>query len=289
MDNEKLSQILAAMESFDAAQINAALSEAEQTPELQARLEKRYGNLIRVLLEKPDATLADFTTAFGTKKHLGQILHDVFYPDANKMEFVYLSHDEAKDVVDIIGAIVGNHIAAQEYIDDCRKTDELSQIGKPLYAKIETMHAGINAEVDAYPAGWYGKICIHMMKSMIYGVAEFVIMKSWLKKANASKVLKEFNFFLAACATEDYTLTEFRNIMDQALDFSEVLWLFPKMPVVMYPADYEVTYPKCVLPYSRYISIIKFTELYAPDGSIDLQKIIDRDGMLEIDSADLDK
>jgi hypothetical protein len=126
-----------------------------------------------------------------------------------------------------------------------------------------------------------------MMKSMIYGVAEFVILKSWLKKANQSIVLKEFNFFLAACSTEDYILIEFRNIMDKGFDFSEVLWLFPNMPTILYPADHDVVFPKSVLSYSRYLSVIKFTELYMPDGTIDLQTIIDRDGMLEINSAEV--
>lgn len=287
MDKEQLQPILEALESFDLDQINGALQQAEKSPELKQRLEKRYLKLIQNLLNNDEATLAHFPTVFGTEDRIEKTRDNVFVDDDKKMEFVYFSHDESKDAVDIIGSIVANHINPQEYIDFCKNTSELSEVGKSLFPMIEALKNGIHEEVDVHPTGWYGEICIHMMKAILYNVGEFVILKSWLKKANLSKVLKEFNFFLAAAATEDYMFIEFRNIMDKAFDFTEILWLSPNTPLLFYPADHDESWPKCVLPYNRMVRMIKFREFYEPDGSINVGNMIARDGLQEINSENL--
>lgn len=284
---ENLTEILESLESFDAARIETALQQAGKSPELKQRLEKRYLKLIRTLLDNPAAQLTDFPKVFSTDERVSKTLEDVFYSDGEKLEFVYLSHEEAKDVVDIVGTIVSNHVNIDDYIGHAGKTESVDGLGSWLFPKIEDLKNGINEEVEAYPAGWYGQICIHMMKSLIYGIGEFVIMKSWLKKANTSTVLKEFNFFLAAASTQNFILLQFRNIMDHALDFTEVLWLFGQTPAIFYPADYDARLPACVLPYNRTIRTIRFTQFYEPDGSINVGNIIARDGVLDVSSSEL--
>ncbi len=287
MENEQLMPILQALESFDSGRIGDALQQADKSAELKQRLEKRYLKLIQTLLDNPDAVLADFPKAFATEARVEKTRDDVFVDNSKKMEFVYFSAEEARDAVDIIGSIVANHINPQQYIDFCQNTSELNEIGKSLFPMIEALKNGIHEEVEAYPGGWYGQICIHIMKALFNNVGEFVIMKTWVKKANMSTVLKEFNFFLAAAATEDYMFIEFRNIMDHALDFTEVLWLSPNTPLLFYPANYEQIFPKCVLPYNRMVRMIKFSEFYEPDGSINVGNMIARDGLQEINSEDL--
>ncbi|MFT3687316.1 MAG: hypothetical protein QM783_20735 [Phycisphaerales bacterium] len=287
METEKLTSILQSLESFDLAEINNALAQAEQSTEIKQRLEKRYLKLIQLLLDDPNAVLADFSKVFATGEHIAKIMGDVFVDDDTKFEFVYFSEEEAKDAVDIIGGIVSNHINPNDYIEFSAKTTELNQIGESLFPTIENLKNGIDEEVKAYPQGWYGQICIHMMKSMIYGVGEFVVMKTWLKKANESKVLKEFSFFLAACSADQYMFIEFRNIMDEALDLTEMLWLYPNTPLLFYPKEYKISYPKCVLSYNRSFDQIRFTEFYEPDGSISVNNIIERDGLQQVDSQSL--
>lgn len=287
MDNTELTPILEALESFELDRINGALQQAEKSPELKQRLEKRYLKLIQNLLGNPSATLADFPEVFATDERLEKTIEDIFVDGGKKMEFVYFSAEEARDAVDTIGSIVANHINPQEYIDFCKNTGELSEVGQSLFPMIEQLKNGIHEEVEAHATGWYGQICIHMMKAILNNVGEWVILKTWLKKANMSPVLKEFNFFIAAAATEDYMFIEFRNIMDHAFDFTEILWLSPNTPLLFYPADYDEQFPKCVLPYNRMVRMIKFKEFYEPDGSINVGNMIARYGLQEINSQEL--
>lgn len=287
LSKDELTSIFENMESMDSEQISSALKLSETSVELKERLEKRYLSITRAVLENPEASLADFFSAFSTNKYLSKISEDIFYPDANKIEFVYLSVDEAAHVVNIAGAIVRNHISVDDYVNDGKATTELNDIGDSLFSKIDALKAGIDAEVQAYPAGWYGQICINMMKSMLFGVEEFVVLKSWLAKANQSPFIRDFNFFLNATSTGAFIIAQMRNIMDEGFNFSEVLWLYGQTPTIYYPSNYEYPFPKSVLPYERAINVVRFEDFYDEAGTPDLQALIDKHGIENINSNEL--
>jgi len=286
-DQELLAGLFEKMESHDDVKMTEALNEILKDEELTKRAEERYLTLIRVLLDDESASLSDYRKALGSPDVVKDALSEVYYGGANKLEFVYLSEDEMRNVVDIMGGIVKTHISADEYVEAAKSAGELKDLADPLFSRIGDLKIGIDREVNAYAQGWYGQICIHMMKAMIHGLELMVFLKSWMDKANQSKVLKEFNFFLGASSQKGFIIVEMRNIMDGPFDFSEVFWLMPNMPVIWFPEEQEPRFPECVLSFNRSCKIMEKVDFYDAAGTVDHSRIVENHPILNINSDDL--
>lgn len=282
IDEKKLSKVFEGLESFDQANISETMKMVEQDSELKERVEERYLTLIRVLSNDEGATLDEFFHLFATNEKLKNVLTEVFYTRVNKIEFVYLDEDEARDVIDIIGGIVATHIDMNSYISSINKSRELADLGSPVYETIERLQQGIDKEVNAYKDGWYGDININMMKCILHGVNEFVILKSWLAKANQSPVIDAFNLFLSSASKKDFIMIQMRSILDEALKFTEILWVFPHTPVIMYPSDEKMTYPTCGLSFNRSVRVVVVDNFYDEAGTCDLKRLVDTYGVQNV-------
>jgi len=286
-DQEKLTVIFEKLESHDGAKMTEALDEIFKNAESIKRVEERYLTLIRVLLDDESASLKDFPEALGNPDVFKDALNEVYYGAVNKLEFVYLSDEEMRNVVDIIGAIVKTHISADQYVEAAKEVGDLKDLADPLFSRIKALKVGIDREVNAYAAGWYGQICIQMMKAMIHGIELMVFLKSWMEKANHSKVLKEFNFFLGAASQKGFIIVEMRNIMDCPFDFSEIFWLMPNMPVIWFPEEQEPLFPECVLSFNRTCKIMEKVDFYDAAGTVDHSRIVKNHPIININSDDL--
>lgn len=275
-----------ALESCDEGRMAGALQEILGDRELTERAEARYLPLIRVLAADETAELADYDQVLGDATLFRDVLDEVCYEEDKKLEFVYLSEERMRTVVDIMGGLVRTHLSAEEYVDEARGAAEISQLADPLFRRIAALKTGMDREVNAYARGWYGRIGIHMMKAVIHGLDMVVFLQSRMKKANASPVLKEFQFFLGAASEEDYIVVEMRNVTDEPLDWTEIFWLMPHTLFIWWPPGQPPVIPPSVLSFDREANLLKEVDFGAPSGRVNHLDIVKGHPLVRIHSED---
>lgn len=234
--------IYAFMESHNDAKIGKALETLKSDPEMYAKAEKRYLNLVRARLNDASASLERFPEAALTKAEVNTLTGRNFDKD-----FISLSYfDEAKSklTVDFIGSMIRNVTDTESYIAQAAELNTESELTALYDTFAANAKTAILAEAQIHPEGWYAKVSSHLINLQL---ERLLFEKTQFDDANRSLVLKDFIFFLNI----NYSYSIYMDIFQSdEPKLTEMFWLLRSVPDTAW-GDMEPNLPDSPLKFER--------------------------------------
>ncbi len=234
-DLETLCQYI---ESGRKDKIDIAIKAIGTNQETRERLNQRYLNYVRAFSQNKDAQLEDIST-----KMFSEEIKDIFFernPSVGDeyIEFGYCYPNEAKRIIDFIGAMTSNYIDIEAYKTEHkeayqhekeenfnRPSDQMKYFYRKWYRKLKT---GLSSEIKLNAEGWYSQVYKKLLNSRITKIQTD---KSEFYEGDEMPYLEEYMFFLSTSASDDRIYIDVYNSINFH-NLTEVFWMFESVPQI---------------------------------------------------------
>ncbi len=242
MDESKLEDIYAFLESQNEQKIAKAIEVLKSNPSFYEKAQKRYLNLIQARLNNPNATLEQFAEASPSISEVNKITGGDLAKDF--ISFSYCRDNESKWIVDFIGSIVKNTISIEDFIEQVKLLENEDELFSVYDNFAKNAKNEIEKEAKIYSEGWFSKISNHLIS---LNIGRILFENTSFNEANKSIVLKEFMFFLNISNRNSLYFDIFQS---DSPNLTEIFWLLPEIPETAW-GDMELKLPKSPLKFKR--------------------------------------
>jgi len=203
---KQLSKLCRWFESGQEDKVQKVLDFLQETPEYTPVLENRYLHFIRARLRAPDATLEQVIELSLDK----DALDFIYALPSNAWPFEYDWGDEAFSIlVDFCGALVHANVELEGYLQHqdahMKKQGDFDYGHLPMFSSFPSL-ISLNAKIDVYSEGWYGKILKKVMRTRL---AHIGFDHSDCTLVNDSPYLGEFLMFVQGYMVDDELTWDF--------------------------------------------------------------------------------
>lgn len=239
--------LYAYLESDQVELIQKGLAIVSQDASLKKQAEKRYLNILKAILDKPNATLEDLLAL----KNVHQKVEEArALLEANRLNFSYKEDKVCRFLVDLLGGLTRNCLEANQLLTEVVALGEERAVQKHFSTQGAALRMYLELEMCQgllATNGWLQRVLQMIKNSRIFSIEAILFNHTDFELANQSTVLQEFFVFVGAHASS-------RMVMDivqsTAPNLTPIYWLYWNLPQTTW-LDVSPTFPASPLSFQR--------------------------------------
>ncbi|MGH1339585.1 MAG: hypothetical protein ACRBFS_25935 [Aureispira sp.] len=235
------------LESDQVEWIKKGLAMANQDALLKQQAEKRYLNILKALLNKPNATLEDLLSL----KDIHQKAEEArMLLMGNVLDFSYKEKPISRMLVDILGGLTKNFVDVDELLKEVATMEEELTVQRHFSALCAAFRAYLELEMCQgllATNGWLQRLLQTIKNSRIFSIEEIRFNHTDFDLANKSTVLQAFFVFVGAHASSRIVIDVAQSTVP---NLTPIYWLYWEVPPTTW-LDVSPTFPASPLSFER--------------------------------------
>ncbi|MGH1338520.1 MAG: hypothetical protein ACRBFS_20560 [Aureispira sp.] len=244
------------LESDDLIQIQKGLDILEQHPVLKQQAEERYLQLLKVLLNKPTAVLADLLALENPSKFAQLVQKIVYSTDGLSFSFEYVDAKDCLIVVNILGALTKEALDVDQLLEEVKALKNEEELADYMETQCLALKTYLRKEFckGLLSNGWLQQILEVFSKSDYLDTKKLLFDHTDFGDADGANMLRRFYLFVRSFSYEYDPL--YIDVAQSTIpDLTPVFWLFKEMPYVNWGKDIETEiFPASPLSFQRTVT-----------------------------------